>query len=76
MFQGLVFALAVMGIVLKCGYELEELSLMTVILILAAWLTLVGIVVATNSPAVVVAVGTIVITIGLVLKVFGGDIRI
>lgn len=76
MFQSAVFVLAVLGVVMQCGYSLGELSPLSIIAILATWLTLFGVTAAMGWPGAVIIVGTIVVAVGLILKVFGGDIRI
>ncbi len=45
-------------------------------MILFIWLSLLGLTVAMEWPAAVMIVGTVVLSIGCILTVFGGDIRI
>ncbi|MGE0377898.1 MAG: hypothetical protein AB7I48_15030 [Planctomycetaceae bacterium] len=74
--QAFFFVTAVMGTVLLSGHSLGELSLAGIALILAAWLLLLGLTLAMGWPAAVMIVVSVVISIGLILKVFGGDLRI
>jgi len=76
MLKSLAFVLAVLGTLLMSGYSLGEISLVAISLIIACWLTLAGVTVVMGWPPAVIIVGTVAIAIGLILKVFGGDLRI
>ncbi len=76
MLKSLIFVFAILAIVVKAGVSLGELSWGAAAMILLVWLTLLGVTVAMGWPGAVVIVGTVVLGIGCILAVFGGDIRI
>lgn len=76
MLKSLVFVITVLGVVMRCGYSFGDLSPAAIVLIFTVWLVLLGVTLAMAWPAAVMVVATVVIAIGLILVVFGGDLRI
>lgn len=76
MLQSLFFVFTIFAAVVGCGLSLGELSLSAALIILASWLLLLGITIAMGWPVAVVIVGTVILSVGCILAVFGGDLRI
>ncbi|MCA9028167.1 MAG: hypothetical protein KDA86_23355 [Planctomycetaceae bacterium] len=76
MLQSLFFVFTILAGVVGCGLSWGELSLSAALIILASWMLLLGITIAMGWPVAVVIVGTVILSVGCILAVFGGDLRI